>query len=437
MPSVVTIEELIYKGYGLAHDQGKVLLIPYSVPQQTVLYQNVSEKKNYCIAKIDKIVTESSYTRDKKCSAFGSCGGCQWLHIKYSFQKQSKKDIIQSIFKFASVTINSIIFSESEFHYRNKVFFPVGQKGSVFFYGIFKSGTHQIVTHSNCELIPPIFDQIAQEIMSYLKEVKETAYQEETHSGNVRHIGFRINKKGNILVIIVTRKRKLSFTKQLVRMICSKFSSVTGIIQNIQPQKGNTILGDDHKLLYGSDFFIDTIGHIKYNLNYKSFFQINHDIAEKLFSFLHSKINNDEIVIDAYCGVGAISLSLASKAKKIIGIELNPHAINDAQKNAELNDIVNADFFSGKVEDILPEIKLKSIDTIIFDPPRKGLDSKIIEFLSSFLIKKLIYVSCHPQTQKRDVLRLQNIGYKIIEIQPFDMFPQTYHIENVIIMNLS
>jgi 23S rRNA (uracil1939-C5)-methyltransferase len=302
--------------------------------------------------------------------------------------------------------------------------------------GIFQKRSHVVIAHKDCKIQPSIYDEIVTEFLAYIEAAKVKIYDEKTGNGNLRHLGFRKSAaNGQIIVVIVTKNRKLPFTKQLINNLTGKFPQIIGIIQNINSEKGNAILGKDEKILFGKDYLIETIGKISYHLNYRSFFQINHSTTEKLYDFVKSQISKNEIILDAYSGVGTIGIYLADKAKEVIGVEFVAAAVKDAKQNIEFNNIDNCRYYVGLVEDKIEEICKKTVlDTIIFDPPRKGLEKKIIEVLKHNEIKKVIYVSCNPMTQKRDVHMLNEIGYKIKKIQPFDMFPQTWHIENVVVL---
>ncbi|MDP8202624.1 MAG: 23S rRNA (uracil(1939)-C(5))-methyltransferase RlmD, partial [Candidatus Tenebribacter burtonii] len=255
------------------------------------------------------------------------------------------------------------------------------------------------------------------------------------HSGNIRHIGIRYAEKTNeIIVILVTRNRKIPFSKQLERILLEAYPNIVGIIQNINTEKTNVILGNDKKILFGRDFIYEQIGKTKFKLSYKSFFQVNTKQAEKMYKFVKQSISEGSHIVDAYCGVGSIGIFLADKAAKVIGIENNVKALQNAKDNAKLNKIDNCKFVAGYVETELPKIlKNNKIDTIIFDPPRKGLEQRIIDNIPSD-IKKIIYISCDPMTQVRDVKLMMEKGFTPKVMQPFDMFPHTFHIENIIIL---
>ncbi len=429
------IEKLVYKGYGLGFKNSIPFFVPYSVPEDLLDIEITRTKKDVSFGTIRKIKDESENRIKPECEVFGICGGCDWLNIAYKKQLEYKQQIIEEIYyKLQIEKINRIIGSNEEKLYRNKSYFPITQINGKPVIGMFARKSHKVIFHKKCEIHPQIFDKLISDFQKYLVASKTSIYNEKTGNGTARHLGIRFSKTTNeLLIIYITKTRKIPFSKQLVRMLLEKYPNIVGIVQNINPKQTNTILGEDEKLLFGRDFLYDKIGDFRFKLNYKSFFQINSIVSGKMYSFVRDNLEPGTNAIDAFCGVGTIGIFISEKAKQVIGIENNANAINDANKNAEMNNIANCEFLKGNVENVLPEIIKRNIDTIIFDPPRKGLDEKII-FSLPRTIKKIIYISCNPATQNRDVEKFLEIGFHIKIMQPFDMFPQTYHIENVLIL---
>ncbi len=429
------IEKLVYKGLGLGFENSQPVFVSNAVPGDVLDVLVISTRRQVSFAKIEKIIKSSSQRIQPDCEVFGKCGGCDWLCISYDDQLKFKQEIVEDIFKNVEIEkINKIIASGKE-PYRNKSFFPIAKRDGKPITGMFESRSHNVIPHKKCSLQPQLFDDICDKVISYIEASKMQVYNERNHAGNARHIGIRYAIGTNeIIVILVTRNRKIPFSKQLERILLEAYPNIVGIIQNINPDKTNVILGDDEKILFGRDFIYEQIGKIKFKLSYKSFFQVNTKQAEKMYEFVKQSISEGSHVIDAYCGVGSIGLFLSDKAAKIIGIESNKKAVQDAKENAELNKIDNCEFVAGYVETTLPKVfKNNKADTIIFDPPRKGLEQRIIDNISPE-IKKIIYISCDPMTQVRDVKIMIEKGFIPKEMQPFDMFPHTFHIENVIIL---
>jgi len=434
----IKIEKVVFRGWGLGFDDDGAIFVNSAYPGDVLDLKVFRQKKKTRFAEISKIVEASPLRQKADCEVFGDCGGCDWLDLNYSDQLALKQEIIEEVFS-KQEQVNEIIGSAECLHYRNKSFMPIARQADKIEIGMFQKRSHFVVAHQNCQIQPEIFDKIAVEFMAYVTASKIKIYNEKNGRGNLRHLGLRrSSKNGAVLVILVTKNRKLPFSNLLVKKLTQKFPEIGGIVQNINPQTGNVILGDTEKLLYGSEYLEEKIGAIEYRLHYRSFFQINHDTTEKLYNYLLQQIEPAEVLIDAYCGVGTIGLYLAQKAQQIFGIESNSAAVSDAHFNQELNGLINCQFQVGLVEEKLAEIcQTEAIDSIIFDPPRKGLDGKILDTLAQHKIAKIIYVSCNPMTQKRDLELLEKLGYQIDSIQPFDMFPQTWHIENVIVLKLS
>lgn len=433
------IEKMAMGGFGIAYAEGKAIFVPYTAVGDVVDIDITIEKKDYAYGKVTKYISYSDSRVEVQCSSFAAeipCGGCDWLMLKYSEQLKQKNQLLLELFS-PFIDKDVIYFpapSPQIKHYRNKVFMPVGknyQTGKIT-YGMFARFSHQIVEHDTCENHPPIFDQLANSLMEFCLKAKVEPYNEIEHKGQLRHIGFRCNSDGSqILVILVTLSGKLPFTNLLVKKLTTEFPQIKGIIQNINRQKGNVILGNETKLLYGSENLYDNLCGLKFRINYRSFWQINTGTMEMIISFLQDFVNSNDVILDAYCGIGAIGLSLADKVKRVILLEEFPQAIEDAKENAVLNGLNNVSFVIGKVEDNLSAVLIKEKpDTIIMDPPRSGVQQNALEAIIQAEVKQIIYLSCAPMTLARDLNTLiAGEKYKVVFLQPFDMFPNTWHIE--------
>ncbi len=430
------IEKLVYKGYGLGFNDSNPIFVPYSVPGDVADIEIEYQKKDVFFGKIKDLIERSPYRTEPDCEVFGKCGGCDWLNISYEKQLEYKQLIINEIFRNISTgQLKKITASPQKKYYRNKSFFPISEIQPQPVIGMFERKSHTVIKHQHCRLYPPIFAKIIEKFLSYMKAANVQVYNERTGKGTARHLGIRYSKNtGDILVVLVTKSRKLPFSKQLVRTLTEEFPEIVGIVQNINPKKTNTILGNENKLLFGRDHIFEKIGKNKYKLHSSSFFQVNSGIAEQMYDFVRSNIGSNNEIIDAYCGVGSIGILVADKAAEVVGIENNKFAVQDAVVNTKLNKVENCYFITGEVEQELPILcRKEKFDTIIFDPPRKGLDEHLIKSLPDN-IRKIIYISCNPTTQARDAKLLLEKGFKITLMQPFDMFPHTYHIENVLVL---
>lgn len=434
--SDLKIKKIVYQGYGLGFSDYTPIFVPQSTPGDILDVQVVHKKKNVKFAKIVKIKKASKYRNDAGCEVFGSCGGCDWLHIPYDKQLEYQEQIVREIFRDIEITtIEDIGFPEQDKYYRNKSFYPLSLQNNIPVYGMFEKRSHNVIQHKNCLIQPELFDEICKVVVSYLKASNMRIYNEVTGKGNARHIGIRYSvATGEIIVILVTKNRKIPFSKQLVRVLNESFSNIVGVVQNVNSRSTNVILGDSDKILFGRDHIYDEINGMRYKLHYRSFFQVNSQVTSQLYNFVKRCLDEEKTVIDAYSGVGAISINIANNVHRVIGIENNSNAVSDAKDNAKLNNVTNCTFICSNVENVLDKIVVEeSVNTIIFDPPRKGLARKITKNLPAF-IKKIIYISCNPTTQFRDVKLLMQEGYKVKKMKPFDMFPHTYHFENVVVL---
>ncbi len=433
--SSVLIEKLVFKGFGLGHSEGYTVFVMNAVPEDVVDVEVVHKKKGVLMCRITNFIKESPHRINPECEVFGKCGGCDWLNLPYDIQILFKQQVIESFFQeFDIPRVYPIIAAEEPYNYRNKSFLPVSGSVNDPHIGMFSRMSHEIVPHKNCRIQPEIFDRTVEVFRQYMIASKAEPYKEDTHSGMVRHIGLRCSSStGEFVFIVVTKSKKLPFTQQLVREMTAHFPKLVGIVQNVNRSPGNTILGNDEKLLWGRDHIIENIGSKRFKINYKSFFQINSQQTHTLYSFICDNSGKNRNIVDAYSGIGSIGIYVSENAEKVFCIERNSSACADAAENARLNGVSNCEFIEGSVEDAIPKLTANNgIDTIIFDPPRRGLEGDIIECVAN--IPRIIYTSCNPSTQVRDIREFLRRGYRLCKVQPFDMFPHTYHIENVAIL---
>jgi len=406
----------------------------------------VTQKKSIAFAKVQKYITRGPGTIEPPCPSFGPplfCGGCDWLDLSYETQLKYKTELVKEQIQSLNsrIDIPDTIASPITQHYRNKAFMPVGKGEKSLEYGIYERWSHKIVPHKSCILHPPEFDLIAHRCLELMDNAKVQPYDETTHTGTLRHIGFRCSQdRKQILLILVTRSAKLPFSNLLVKKLCSEFPQISGIVQNINREKGNVILGDEEKILYGNPWIMEKINNLKFRIHYKSFWQVNSDMLQMIIKHIKDKVQPEDTVLDTFSGIGVLGLSLAQKVKEVVCIEELADAVEDGKFNCQLNHISNVVFHCGKTEDKLPEI-LNHQDkynphipeVIILDPPRTGVSKSVLEEIINAKLSHILYLSCSPVTLRRDLNILLESGlYEIISIQPFDMFPQTWHIETLV-----
>jgi len=435
----LNIEKLAMGGFGIGYFNSKAIFVPYTAPGDVVDVNVTHERKSHAFARVLRYISRGEEYCQPECSAFGAevpCGGCDWLMLDYAAQLKHKQALVSELFTpfVSSALISPTLPSPQSKHYRNKVFMPVGRdavSGKIT-YGIYSRWTHSIVPHEACANHSAVFDALARRIMQFCVKAKVLPYNEDQHRGNLRHIGFRSSADGSeILVVLVMLSGKLPFSGLLVKQLTAEFPQVKGIVQNINRAHVNIILGDEDKILYGVDYIYDKLGGLNFRINYRSFWQINTGTMELIMDSIRAQIGPKARVLDAFCGIGAIGLCLAGEVEHVTLLEEVPEAIEDAKVNAEMNGITNVSFYTGKCEELLPEVlKTREPDIMIADPPRSGIDAASLQAILHSGIKKLVYVSCAPMTLARDLKILLADGtYKLDSLQSFDMFPNTWHIE--------
>ena len=427
------IEKIAMGGMGLGFNEGKAIFVPYGAIGDLVDVELSLQKKDHAFARVLHYHERGEGVIDPGCEAFGepnACGGCDWLMLDYPTQLKYKDALVQDLFKqyLPDTEIYTTVASPSAHNYRNKVFMPVGKEH----YGIYARYSHEIIPHKVCRNHPPIFDRLAAKLLELCQKAKVEAYNEQEHTGTLRHIGFRCNRdQSQILVIMVTRTSRLPFSNTIVRGLSEEFPQIVGIIQNINRERTNVILGKDEKLLFGQKHLEDMLSDLNFNIHYRSFWQVNQGSMENILAAIRAKLKPRSHVIDAYCGIGAIGLSLAASIESIVGIEELSEAVHNARENCTINGIGNAQFMIGKTEQLLPDLlKNQNADCIILDPPRGGVEESALWSIRSAGIKDILYLSCSPMSLARDLkVLLSDAKYTLHSISPFDMFPNTWHIE--------
>ncbi len=462
------IESLIFGGEGLARYKGMVIFIPFTTPGDEVDVEIEEVKKNFARARLMNIIKPSVHRISPLCPNFFNfqaltscskenlpsetdriyCGGCVWQHIDYATQLKQKtylvKEAIAYIGKLKDVVVHDIIGAKNEFSYRNKVQEAVGTKivenKKELICGFYAPESHRLLDIKSCYLQPTVANEIIYFTKDIFNEYGLTAYDEEFNRGIIRHLIIRQSlRTREAMLIIVTRDKNLPNTPELIQKLTSNFPQIKSIIQNINNKKTNRILGDYSKLLFGKETISEKIGHLNFKISPTSFFQVNTHQAEVLYKTIEKFLNKSyqsqtSIIIDVFCGTGAIALWASQFSEKVYGIEVNESAIKDAIANTELNNITNCEFRLGEAELVLRRMYKQGLkpNTVIVDPPRKGCGRPVLDAIKNLNPENIIYVSCEPTTLARDLHYLDKLKYKTIEIQPIDMFPQTSHIECVV-----
>ncbi|TMW71151.1 23S rRNA (uracil(1939)-C(5))-methyltransferase RlmD [Alteribacter natronophilus] len=436
----LSFEDLTHDGAGVAKLDGYPVFVPRALPGETGTVKVVKVKKNFAIGRLMELSEESTNRAEPPCPIFKRCGGCQLQHLDYEGQLAYKTkhvtDVLARIGKMDDVTVHPALGMEEPWRYRNKAQVPVGEQNGEIVAGFYAKSSHEIVDMPSCVIQNEENDRVVQIVKGLAKKYGIRAYDEKKHKGTLRHIVTRHGKTtGELMVVLVTRGKELPNKKNIVEEIRENLPDVKSIVQNINPKRTNVIFGDKTEVLWGEEVIYDYIGDIKFAISARSFYQVNPVQTKVLYdkALEYADLSGDETVIDAYCGIGTISLFLAQKAKQVLGVEIVPEAITDAKNNARLNGLTNTEFAVGEAEKVMPWWYAQGVrpDVIVVDPPRKGCDEALLDAIADMKPKRVVYVSCNPATLARDLKYLEEKGYKTQEVQPVDMFPQTTHCEAV------
>ncbi|MEG1458154.1 MAG: 23S rRNA (uracil(1939)-C(5))-methyltransferase RlmD [Acetivibrio sp.] len=442
----VLIEDITSDGEGIGRVDGFALFVKDTIMGDVAKVKVMKTKKTYGFACLVEIIEPSPYRVEPRCELAKKCGGCQIQHCSYEKQLEYKENKVLNcllrIGKLKDVPMEPIMGMEEPYYYRNKAQFPVGRdKDGKVVIGFYAGRTHTIMDTSHCYIQGPVNETLIKVIRDFMEEKNIEPYQEETHTGLVRHIVTRIGfKTGEIMVCLVLNGRKLPYAENLVESL-TRIPGMTSITLNVNTEKTNAILGREIIPLWGQAYITDYIGDIKYQISPLSFYQVNPKQTEKLYetALEYADLHGEETVWDIYCGIGTISLFLAQKAKQVYGVEIVPEAICDAKKNAEINHITNATFFTGAAEEVLPKKYAESkgamgAHVIVVDPPRKGCEEILLETIVKMKPERVVYISCDPATLARDVCYMEAHGYKVKRVRACDMFGQSVHVEAVVLM---
>lgn len=436
----VVFEDLTHDGAGVAKVDGYPLFIPNGLPGEKAKVKVIKANKGYGFGRLVELYEKSPYRVEIPNDEAHKYGGCQLEHISYEGQLKYKENQVRQVLtrigKLDDVKVHPILGMEQPWYYRNKAQVPVGEKDGKLIAGFFKPRSHEIVDTDESLIQLPEINEAVQTVKEICNELRVPAYDEEKHKGVLRHIMARFGKQtGELMVVIITRTADLPNKNELVEKIIARLPKVKSIVHNINSKRTNVILGEKTTVLWGNEVIYDYIGDVKFAISALSFYQVNPVQTKVLYdkALEYAELTGEESVIDAYCGIGTISLFLAQKAKKVFGVEVVPEAIEDAKRNAELNSITNAEFAVGEAEAVIPKWyeEGNSADVLVVDPPRKGCDEALLQTIIDMKPKKVVYVSCNPATLARDLRILEDGGYKTLEVQPVDMFPQTTHVEVV------
>ncbi|WP_288657778.1 23S rRNA (uracil(1939)-C(5))-methyltransferase RlmD [uncultured Enterococcus sp.] len=437
------IIDLSYEGMGVAKIDGYSLFIENALPGERVEVLVVKVGNKFGYGKVEKWLTESPDRQPLKDNRLLRTGIAPLAHLNYEqqllFKQKQVENVMSKIAKMPEVDILPTIPMENPVGYRNKAQIPVRRMDGRLATGFYKKNSHELVEIEDYYIQDPAIDEAIKRVRDILQRFQVRGYNEAKNEGQIRHIIIRRGHYSHeMMVVLVTRKEKFFKGKEIASIIHEELPEVVSVIQNINEEKTNVILGDKEKVLYGRSYIEDQLLGKTYRISSKSFYQVNTEQTEKLYqtAIEFAALQKEDTVIDAYSGIGTIGLSLADKVKEVYGMELVPEAIEDAQFNALTNKIENAHYEVGKAETVMKKWQDKGVkpSVIVVDPPRKGLDARFIASAIDMAPAKLVYISCNPATFARDAKLFAESGYEVKKVQPVDLFPQTHHVELVALL---
>ena len=435
----VTIEGYGEGGMGVARIDGRVVFVHGALRGEKCRVLILKTLKSVAFAKVLEVLEPSSERMESDCPYFPRCGGCTYRHIRYEEELRLKKQRVQdnlSRIGGSDVTVEEILGAQDTLRYRNKAQYPVSKDGAV---GFYRARTHEVIECEHCLLVRPEADAAAEALREYMQSCRVAGYDEKTGRGLIRHLYVRSNAAGESLICVLVNGDKLPKEDRLVALLRDACPKCTGIVLGTNTKKGNVILGDRYRTLWGSDRLEDTLCGKTFRLSVPSFYQVNRAQAERLYAkaIEFADLTGQETVLDLYCGAGTITLALSDHAKKVLGAEIVPEAIDDARENIARNGVKNAEFFCGDASDVAKKLARENLrpDVITVDPPRKGLAADVVESIAEMQPGRVVYVSCDSATMARDVKRLADLGYTAQRACAVDMFPRADHIETVVLLS--
>ncbi|MBD2327477.1 23S rRNA (uracil(1939)-C(5))-methyltransferase RlmD [Alkalinema sp. FACHB-956] len=452
----VTITDLSDSGDGVGRMDDRVVFVPDTVTGDRVSVRLLRVKPQYAHGKVQELLEASPHRIRPSCIVADKCGGCQWQHVNYEYQLEAKRNqvrqALQRIGGFSEVEVDPVLTIGAAFDYRNKSTYPLGiaerQSGPVdrsappadpqrsivhgrVIAGYYQKGSHQIVNLNQCPIQDQQFNPILEAVKQDIGKRKWPIYDEKTHQGNIRHLSLRVGRRtGDVLLTIVAKDRKINDLWPQASAWMQRFGLV-GVCLNLNPGKTNAIFGPETFCIAGQGYLEETFADLTFQIGPDTFFQVYTEQAEALLQVVRQELNlqGQETIVDAYCGIGTLTLPLAKQAKQVIGIEVQAAAIDQAKINAANNQIDNTEFHVGAVETVLPTLEIHP-EVVLLDPPRKGCDGGVLATLRQWQPNQIVYISCNPATLARDLKILCADGlYQLQRVQPADFFPQTPHVE--------
>ena len=429
---------------GVCRVGGMAVFVPGLLPGERALVRIVKPEKRYAFGRVEQILEKSPDRAEPFCPVYKRCGGCSCQHMTYDTSLRFKQDQVQQLLARVGgldIAVPPVLGMAAPFAYRNKGAYPVGSIKGEPVCGFFAPRSHDLIPlpEMGCRIQRDDSHAATQAVLAWMKLSGAQPYDETTGRGLVRHVMTRSTTSGGLMVVIVVTKRDIPKKSLLIDTLCAAVPGLLSLCLSVNSRRTNVILGDELHTLWGESVMEDTLHGLKFSVSPLSFFQVNHEQTEKLYQLAldYAELTGDETVVDAYCGAGTISLMLAQKAKKVIGIEIVEPAIVNARENASRNGIENAEFIVGATEEVLPRLVAEGMrpDVIVVDPPRKGCEEAVLRAILSAAPRRVVYVSCGAPTLARDAKILCEGGYRADKVQCVDMFCWTGAVETVMLLS--
>lgn len=430
-------------GNGIAKIDGMVVFVPYTAVGDKLKIRIVKVQKNYSFGIIEEILQPSPDRVDDHCPVYKKCGGCAFRHISYEAELRHKAEFVQSNLRrlggldpvMLPITPSPLVQG-----YRNKAQYPIREYDGKIEAGFFAKRSHRVISCASCDLQPAFFEQILEYTKQFLEEYHISAYDEQTGKGKVRHLYIRYGEvSGEVMVCLVVNSERFPHAAEYVEGLLKVCPQVVSVVLNINREQNNVILGQKCITLYGKDTIEDTLCDVRFELSPLSFYQVNRQAAEKLYRLAAemAQFEGNELLIDLYCGAGTIGLSMASKVRELIGVEIVPDAVENAKENAKRCGVENARFICADAKEAAAQLAAENLhpDVIVVDPPRKGCDLEVLQAISAMAPKRLVMISCNSASLARDCKELEALGYHLEKAAPVDLFPRTTHVETVVLLS--
>ncbi|MBS5549744.1 MAG: 23S rRNA (uracil(1939)-C(5))-methyltransferase RlmD [Oscillospiraceae bacterium] len=430
------------EGMGVARWDGRVVFVPGTILGERWEVQLLKIKTNVAWGRAVRLLAPSPERVALDCPLAGRCGGCQYRHMTYEEELRAKRQRVQDALSRVggvSLELPQVLGAETPLRYRNKVQFPVAQEKRGLAVGYYRARSHDVLDVDDCLLQPEAVTTLRRAFKGWMERYRVPAYDEGTCQGLIRHLYVRTNQAGEALCCVVANGTRLPHAPELVQALRQAVPTLAGLVLNTNTKDTNVILGPNYRTIWGRDFLEERLCGMTFRLSVPSFFQINRAQTERLYAqaLEFAGLTGRETVLDLYCGIGTISLALAQRAGQVIGAEIVPEAVQDAQANAARNQVDNARFLCGDAGEAAFQLAAEGVrpQVICVDPPRKGLAPEVPEILASMAPERIVYVSCDPATLARDVKRFGELGYPAVKAQAVDLFPRTAHVETVVLLS--